>query len=42
VLGLSIADLVYILLALGGLVVVAALTRGLASAPPSDGEALKG
>ena len=42
VLGLSIADLVYVLLALGGLVVVAALTRSLASAPSPDGEALKG
>jgi hypothetical protein len=42
VLGLSIADLLYILLALGGLAVIAAVTRGLASAPRQDGEALKG
>ena len=41
-LGLSLADLVYILLALGGLAVTAALMRGLMSAPRQDGEALKG
>jgi hypothetical protein len=42
VLGLSITDLLYVSLALGGLAAVAALTRGLAGASNRDGEALKG